>query len=304
LSVRQAVLALITKSANDVAVVLAENIAGSETAFVARMNKEARRLGMISTHFCNASGLPHAQQISTARDMARLSRVLIYQYSKYYPLFSTKSFMYAGQTYPNHNALLGRTRNGVVIDGLKTGFVSASGFNLAASAVKGDRRLIVVVLGGPDRLWRDARVAYLFRYGFDGQFPGKPSLPRTRDIPQETVLQVFEKDDEIAHLIQSLDLSQPPRPARTKKPATRPKTRKLSKQHIVCVPVTQERPEVFLAHLKRRLPKKLLAQTSSQIKTSKRAKGSTVAFLCDNRKQALALHKALHKRGFQSIHQT
>ncbi|MDR2416831.1 MAG: D-alanyl-D-alanine carboxypeptidase [Holosporales bacterium] len=212
LTVRQAVLALITKSANDVAVVLAENIAGSEAAFVARMNAEARRLGMHATTFRNASGLPNVQQVSTARDMAYLSKVIVRYYPKYYSLFSARSFTYNGKVYQNHNKLLGKTVGGVVVDGLKTGFVNASGFNLAASAVKGKRRLIVVVLGGPDRLWRDARVSHLFRCGFDGCFPLRTPKARTANHSHEKTLQVLAEDDEIEELIHSLNLSESAEP--------------------------------------------------------------------------------------------
>ncbi|MDR1267572.1 MAG: D-alanyl-D-alanine carboxypeptidase [Holosporales bacterium] len=216
-TVRQAVLATITKSANDAAVVLAENIAGSESAFVVRMNQEARRLGMKSTVFCNASGLPNKRQVSTAQDMAQLSRELIRRYPKYYPLFATKSFTYDRHSYVNHNKLLGRARGGVVVDGLKTGFVNASGFNLAASAVKGKRRLIVVVLGGPNRLWRDARVSHLFQYGFEGR-AAHPLLAVHRPPQKGRTRQELEEDDVIGDLIRSLnfepEVAPPPKNAK------------------------------------------------------------------------------------------
>lgn len=168
ISVRQAILALITKSANDVAVALAEHVGGSEKQFVKMMNKEARDLKMFSTHFENSSGLHNSKQLTTARDMLRLSRVLLTKYSGYYHLFSTKKFLYKNKYLYNHNKLLGK-KNGIIIDGIKTGFVNASGFNLAASAKKGNQRLIVVVLGGVSSKYRDKCVAELFKKGFNKQ---------------------------------------------------------------------------------------------------------------------------------------
>lgn len=162
-TVRQAIQALITRSANDVAVVIAENIAGSEREFAKMMTKRAKSLGMNSTNFVNASGLPNAAQISTVRDMAILSRALMQYFPDYYPLFATKSFVYKRELITSHNRLMSSYEG---MDGLKTGYINASGFNLAASAVKNNRRLIVVVFGGRTAASRDAHVAQLFNQGF------------------------------------------------------------------------------------------------------------------------------------------
>ncbi|MDP9196903.1 MAG: D-alanyl-D-alanine carboxypeptidase, partial [Pseudomonadota bacterium] len=154
ISVENAILALTTKSANDAAVVLAEAIAGSEKAFAERMTRKARQLGMTATVFQNASGLPNFRQVTTARDIATLSRALIRSHSRYYHYFSRTSFSWNGRTHTNHNRLLGHYPGA---DGLKTGYIDASGFNLAASAIRGKKRLICVVFGGPSGSWRDEK---------------------------------------------------------------------------------------------------------------------------------------------------
>ncbi len=163
ISVKNAILALITKSANDAAVVVAEALAGKETKFALRMTKKARALGMKRTSFRNASGLPNRRQLSTARDMATLARALIRDFSKYYKLFSTKDFVYKGRRHRNHNRLL---RKYAGADGIKTGYIRASGFNLAASVSRNGRRLIAVVLGGKTPRSRDRHIAKLLDRGF------------------------------------------------------------------------------------------------------------------------------------------
>ncbi len=162
-TVKQGILSLITRSANDVAVVMAENIAGSEEAFAKMMNARARSLGMANTHFMNPSGLPNGAQMTTVRDIAILSRALMQYFPNQYPLFSTRSFVYKREVITNHNHLMESYEG---MDGLKTGFINASGFNLAASAVRNNRRLIVVVFGGKSAASRDAHVADLFNQGF------------------------------------------------------------------------------------------------------------------------------------------
>jgi D-alanyl-D-alanine carboxypeptidase len=163
LTVEQAMQALATKSANDIAVALAEKLAGSESRFAALMTLRAKELGMRNTHFANASGLPDSRQISTARDIAILSRAVMRDYPQYYRVFGTRTFNFRGQAMNNHNRLLGRMPG---VDGLKTGFTNASGFNLAASAVQDGRRLIAVVLGGPSSAARDNNAEDLLLTGF------------------------------------------------------------------------------------------------------------------------------------------
>ena len=144
IQVEDAILGLVTRSANDAATVLAEALGGSEDRFAAVMTRTARRLGMTRTVFRNASGLPDGEQRTTARDLARLATRLIADYPGYYRYFSRRSFSYAGRTHGNHNRLLAAYPG---MDGLKTGYTRASGFNLAASAVRDGRRLV----GGGDR---------------------------------------------------------------------------------------------------------------------------------------------------------
>lgn len=164
ISVDEAMKALATKSANDAAVALAEKLAGTEQRFAALMTLRARELGMTDTNFANASGLPDSRQVSTARDIAILSRAVMRDYPQYYKLFSLQYFNFRGQTMRNHNGLLHRMDG---VDGLKTGFINASGFNLAASAVRDGRRLIAVVLGGPTSRARDNNAESLLLTGFE-----------------------------------------------------------------------------------------------------------------------------------------
>jgi len=158
IAVRDIILGLITKSANDAAVVAAEGLAGSESAFAAQMTEKARRLGMTSTTFRNASGLPDPQQKTTARDLAMLARATIRAFPHHYHLFDTPSFTYKGITHANHNRLNNWYPGA---DGLKTGYIRASGFNLITSAKRDNRRLIGVVLGGVSPGSRDQEMARL-----------------------------------------------------------------------------------------------------------------------------------------------
>jgi D-alanyl-D-alanine carboxypeptidase len=164
LTVEQAMLALATKSANDIAVALAEKLGGTESRFAAMMTLRAQELGMQNTRFVNASGLPDSRQISTARDIAILSRAVMRDYPQYYSLFGTKSFNFRGQSIRSHNGML-NTMPGV--DGIKTGYTNASGYNIAVSAVRNDRRLITVVLGAPSTASRNNNAQDLLLTGFD-----------------------------------------------------------------------------------------------------------------------------------------
>ena len=190
---KAAILGLVTKSANDAAVVVAEHLGGSEEAFARKMTQKARALGMRTTVFKNASGLPNPSQITSARDMAILSRALYRDYPKQYKYFSLKSFFYKGTEHRNHNHLLGKVQG---VDGIKTGFIGASGFNLAASAVRATssnqhRRLITVVMGGPNRHWRDRRVTELFEIYF-----ARNGAHRDVPILDDTELnELIEEDD-------------------------------------------------------------------------------------------------------------
>jgi len=163
ISVKDAILAVVTRSANDVAVVIAENLAGTEAAFAARMTATARSIGMRNTTFRNASGLPDAGQVSTARDMAVLGRALQERFPEEYRYFSTRSFVWKDHTIGNHNRLLGKIAG---VDGIKTGYTRASGFNLVTSVNRDNGHVVAVVLGGKTGKSRDAQMASLIEKHF------------------------------------------------------------------------------------------------------------------------------------------
>ncbi|HEY4167863.1 MAG TPA: D-alanyl-D-alanine carboxypeptidase [Reyranella sp.] len=161
--VRDAVMGLVTRSANDAAVLLAEALGGTEEHFAAMMTAKARQLGMSSTVYHNASGLPNPEQVTTARDMARLANALLRDFPHYYPVFSVLSYNYKGRPLANHNRMLASYAGA---DGMKTGYTNASGFNLVMSAVRDNRRLIGVVMGGNTAFQRDKLMAELMDQGF------------------------------------------------------------------------------------------------------------------------------------------
>lgn len=164
ISVREAIPALVVRSANDVAAVVAEALGGSEAQFGNIMTDKAKKLSMYSTTFRNASGLPNGGQKTTARDMVKLSVRLIKDFPQYYHFFSTQSFSYKGTTYNSHNRMV---RNTPGVDGLKTGFIRASGFNVATSAKRGNRRVVAVVMGGHTAAARDQHMAQLLDRSFN-----------------------------------------------------------------------------------------------------------------------------------------
>ena len=176
--VEDAVLALVTKSANDVAVVVAENMHKTERNFALAATALARQIGMNRTTFRNASGLPHRGQLSTARDMARLAQVLIHRHGKFYHYFARTHFNYAGRKHSNHNKLLISYEGA---DGIKTGYIRASGFNLAASAKRRDTRIIGVIFGGNSSKHRNKLMTRLLNKGFriiDG--PAEPQIAKAK----------------------------------------------------------------------------------------------------------------------------
>lgn len=158
ITAENAIKALITKSANDVAAAVAEHLGGTESEFAQMMTRKARQLGMRSTTFRNASGLPNSRQVTTARDMARLGIALQEHFPRRFDMFSTRSFRYAGVTHRNHNRLLGRVRG---VDGIKTGYIRASGFNLVTSVNHNGRSIVAVVMGGRTGASRNAQMEKL-----------------------------------------------------------------------------------------------------------------------------------------------
>jgi len=163
IAVGDAMNAIAVLSANDMAVALAEKLGGSEGAFAAMMTQKAHELGMQHTHYVNASGLPDTRQISSARDISILSRAVLRDYPQYYAFFGKREFAYQGRVVRNHNHLLGQMPG---VDGIKTGFINASGFNIAVSAVRDNRRLIGVIMGGSSTAARDTHAEDLLDAGF------------------------------------------------------------------------------------------------------------------------------------------
>ncbi len=163
ITVDAAIRALAVRSANDVAAVLAEALGGTEEIFALKMTERARGLGLTATTFTNASGLPDSRQVTTARDMVRLAVHVMEDFPQYYHYFGLQSFTFNGKTHKSHNRLV-RSYPGV--DGLKTGFIRASGFNVATTAVRGQRRLVGIVMGGFTSRSRDAHMADLLDRSF------------------------------------------------------------------------------------------------------------------------------------------
>jgi len=197
ITVEQALLGLVTKSANDAAAALGELLGGDEDRFAQMMTLRARALGMSRTTFRNASGLPNSEQLSTARDLALLARHLVQDYPVEYRYFSTPNFVFHGRTIWNHDRML-QSYPGA--DGLKTGYTEASGCNLVTSAVRGEVRLIGVVLGASTGSERDLHMAALLDQGYErlgvpvgryvaspNRFPGLIASASAATLPRLTI---------------------------------------------------------------------------------------------------------------------
>lgn len=164
ITVDQAIRALAVQSANDVATMVGERLGGTEARFAANMTTRARELGLTNSRFVNASGLPDTRIRTTARDMALLSQALWRDFPEYYHYFQTERFAWRRSSGRNHNRLLGSVDG---VDGIKTGYTRASGFNLATMTERNGRRVIVVVLGGETSAARDAQVAHLIEGAYE-----------------------------------------------------------------------------------------------------------------------------------------
>jgi len=182
ITVEEAILALVTKSANDVAMVVAENLGGTERKFAQRMTKRARELGMARTTFRNPHGLPDKRQVTTARDMATLAQRMMDDFPQYYAYFGTESFNFRGRIFNNHNNLLGDYEG---TNGIKTGYTRASGFNLTASVIRDGKHLVGVVLGGKTPRARDDHMVDILDEAF-GRVPrrGHMSIATAAPIPR------------------------------------------------------------------------------------------------------------------------
>lgn len=180
IAAEDAIKALVTRSANDVATVIAENIADDEEAFAVLMTRKARALGMTKTVFKNASGLPDREQVTTARDMATLGRAIQDRFPSLYRYFSTQSFIWRGRAIANHNRLLGRVPG---VDGIKTGYTNASGFNLVTSVRHKNRHIVAVVLGGRTGALRDQYMRELISDNLDDATTGPRTTPLVAEAP-------------------------------------------------------------------------------------------------------------------------
>ncbi len=188
ISVEDAVRAMVTKSANDVAVVLAERLGGGETKFATQMTQKARALGMTNSRFVNASGLPDTRQVMTARDMAVLAYRIHHDFPQFYRYFSLSKLVWNNRSHNNHNTLLGRVEG---VDGLKTGFTNASGYNIAVTAERDGERLIVVVFGGASGAKRDSYATTLLERAFEeldrrATSTQSPTTPPPADLDDQT----------------------------------------------------------------------------------------------------------------------
>ncbi|TVR06068.1 MAG: D-alanyl-D-alanine carboxypeptidase [Salinarimonadaceae bacterium] len=174
ITLENAILSLVTRSANDAATVIAENLGGSVEAFAREMTETARALGMRRTTFRNAHGLPNSAQVTTARDLSILAIAVQDRFPQYYHYFSRRSFQFAGRAHPNHNRLLGRVEG---VDGIKTGFIRASGFNLMTNAKSRDRHIVTIVLGGRSGAHRDGIVERLVTRHLPRAYAGARQTP-------------------------------------------------------------------------------------------------------------------------------
>jgi D-alanyl-D-alanine carboxypeptidase len=221
IKLRDAIMSMIVRSSNDSAVVVAEAISRTETAFAQKMTRKARELGMLNTTFRNANGLPNRRQKSTARDISTLALALIRHFPKHYTLFSAKQFYWNGRKMTSTNKLL-RSYPGV--DGLKTGYINASGYNLAASAVRNGRRLVAVYIGGKTGARRDAKVQKILGIGFTrarqkastGQLVKIAPPPSRPDSGNQTSTAIAQLN---LRLVGTANAAPPPVPARTSPPS-------------------------------------------------------------------------------------
>jgi D-alanyl-D-alanine carboxypeptidase len=179
-TIHDMILGIVTKSANDAAAVLAEALGGTEANFALMMTQKAQQLGMTRTHYANASGLPDPEQLTTARDIARLALALYHDFPREYRYFSVKQFDFQGETVNGHDHMLDWYPGA---DGIKTGFTVASGYNLATSAVQNGRRVIGVILGGRSVRGRDASMGQLLDLGFADLARQQPVMVAQRQAP-------------------------------------------------------------------------------------------------------------------------
>jgi D-alanyl-D-alanine carboxypeptidase len=245
LKVEDAIKGLVTRSANDAAVVIAEAIAGDEDEFARQMTRKARTLGMTKTVYRNASGLPNDDQITTARDQATLGRAIQDRFPRYYRYFGTTTFVYKGNAIRNHNRLLGSVEG---VDGIKTGYTHASGFNLVSSMRRGNRHLVGVVLGGRSGGSRDATMRSLLAENLEKAATKRTVAAITERGPGEANVEVAEAETAKPAMVQvqgavqvaaepSLNAMQTTRSVASAKPS-------LMAAAAAALPPAQPKPEV------------------------------------------------------------
>ena len=235
--VEDAIKGLVTRSANDAAVVIAEAIAGDEGDFAKQMTRKARALGMTRTVYRNASGLPDDNQVTTARDQSTLGRAIQDRFPRYYRYFSTVAFNYRGHSIRNHNRLLGNVEG---VDGIKTGYTRASGFNLVTSMRRGNRHLVGVVLGGRSGGSRDAAMRNLLAENLEKAATKRTVAAITERNPSDANADVAEAESRPTRTVQVA--STEPAAAPPVRPAAAA-TRSLIAEAAAAVPSAQAKPE-------------------------------------------------------------
>lgn len=216
---------LMIKSANDIAVAIAETIGGDEPSFIKMMNQKAAELGMTRTHFINPHGLPAIRQVTTARDMALLARALLNEFPEHAHVYSQTLVKVGKRTIGSHNALLRTFEGG---DGIKTGYTCASGYNLAASATRGDNTIIAIVFGGRTSAKRNARAAALLEHGFrTWEWKSLHPIARVENLPSNVIGESFEPDE---RMLKRFRACKAPPPKTVKKKKKKTKKKRLSKK--------------------------------------------------------------------------
>src|SRR5437868_2136445 len=235
--VEDAIKGLVTRSANDAAVVIAEAIAGDEGDFAKAMTRKARALGMTRTVYRNASGLPDDNQVTTARDQSTLGRAIQDRFPRYYRYFSTVAFNYRGHSIRNHNRLLGNVEG---VDGIKTGYTRASGFNLVTSVHRGNRHLVGVVMGGRSGGSRDAAMRSLLAENLEKAATKRTVAANTERNASDANADVAEAESRPTRTVQLQGAVQV---ASVSEPAAAPATRSVIAQAAAAVPPARAKPE-------------------------------------------------------------
>lgn len=241
ISVENAIKAVVTKSANDIACAIAENIGGDERSFAQMMTRKAHALGMRDTHYANASGLPDPNQITTAYDLAVLGRAIQDRFPRYYRYFSTHSFAYNGALHRNHNHLLGRVEG---MDGIKTGYTRASGFNLLTSVRRGHHHIVAVVMGGATAAGRDHIMANLIEEHIGGGSSVRTAAAISEDVSAaEEIVEAPAQQRVVERVAERTVERQPQRLAAAAEAVVEPAVESRPAQRLAAIDETAVDPE-------------------------------------------------------------